>query len=901
MFGIKYIILLAVILLSLLAFGLVWYTTETYQQLVFDDHRQSIQNLLKYRTSEISQTLIKKQVKLASRMQIDEGFHQALATGDLESLNAHLKQRLSQSVSSTENVHLKSILLRNADASLMAAAYEDDANSYNGCPVIIDQIREGNEQSRQKAKITLCTLNNNLMSEVVVQTGTQESAAYIHIIAYLGDELISIGDEINLPITIMGNRGLKLYQSPSWLEVNQSKNNSTPVLYTLYGDDNVPGLVISSIFDERLLRNQVDSVYFNIIIVAGTATFSTLLLVLLLLFYSFRPIDKVRESLGEVSNDRFVPINVESLRNELRDFALAYNAIILVLEDASLKHEVAERDLRSERDFISKTLDSITDAVLVVNSDRILKLVNPAAENMLGERELDLKGYAFDNIVTFFSNRSLSHIVSWEKLLINPQQLVKLYYQGKDSVKELEMMASPMLDLDREDVGYVLIFKDITEDRMLRRKINYESRHDKLTSLLNRKAFETKFDDMIAESYQSSYQHVLVTINIDHFKVINQSCGNDAGDLLLKQVAKILSQNVRKSDLLSRLGPDEFGLILAYAELSVAADTVNDILANICKTGFNWEDVEYPVTASAALISFSDIEDDFSEVFSRLNSGAMLAKQNGGNQYYLIGDDDIKVQEHQSNLSWVAKINTGFVDKRFELYAQPIVPVDGEKDKLFYEILIRYQDEDGVLIQPVEFLGAAERFNLIEKIDRWVISEAIHWIVKNPELKDKVQLSINISEASIMSSSFHRFLFQILQTDLVDASNFCFEATESSFVKDVEKSVEFIKKLKSLGAKFSLDDFGSGLSSLTHLQQFPLDYLKIDGVYVENILKYDYSTVFVSSITRVGHSMGIKVIAESVESIEIQNKLSESGIDYLQGSIIANPAPLEEIDFNQRY
>ncbi|MCK5665867.1 MAG: EAL domain-containing protein, partial [Thiotrichaceae bacterium] len=738
---------------------------------------------------------------------------------------------------------MKSILLRDANASLIAAAHEDDANSYSGCPVIIDQITESNEQSRSKFKFALCTFNNNLMSEVVVQAGTQESAAYIHIIAYLVDELESIGDEINFPITIMGNRGLKLYQSPSWPVVNHSENNSTPVMYTLYGDDNVPGVVISGIFDETSLRNQIDLVYSNIIIVAGTATFSTLLLVLLLLFYSYRPIDKVRESLGEVSNDRFVPINVKSLRNELQDFALAYNQIILVLEDASLKHEVAERDLRSERDFISKTLDSITDAVLVVNSDRILKLVNPAAENMLGEREQDLKGYAFDNIVSFFTNRSLSHIASWEQLLINPQQLVRLYYQGKDGVKELEMMASPMLDL--EDVGYVLIFKDITEDRMLRRKINYESRHDKLTALLNRKAFETKFEDMIAESYQSSYKHVLVTINIDHFTVINQSCGNDAGDLLLKQVAKILSQNVRKSDFLARLGPDEFGLILAYAELSVAANTVNDILANICKTGFSWESVEYPVTASAALISFSDIEDEFSEVFSRLSSGATLAKQNGGNQYYLVGDDDIKVQEHQSNLSWVAKINAGFVGKNFKLFAQPIVPVDDGKDKLFYEILIRYQDEDGLLIQPIEFLGAAERFNLIEKIDRWVISEAIHWMVKNPELKDKVQLSVNISEASITSSSFHRFLFQILQTDLVDASNFCFEATESSVVKDVEKSVEFIKQLKHFGAKFSLDDFGSGLSSLTHLQQFPLDYLKIDGVYVENILKYDYSSVFV--------------------------------------------------------
>ncbi len=886
-------------LLSLLTFGLVWYTAETYQQLTFEDHRLSIQELLKYRAEELIQSLRQRQVEFADDIQSDEIFRRAVESNDTQTLKSYLHRRFNQPLLDKQGIHFKSILLRDSEANMVVAVYDDNADSYNGCPVIIDRITTGGNESNQKSKFALCAQNNDLMSEVVVRTEDQDSASFIHIIAYLGTELKSIDKDINLPVTIMGNLGQMLYQSPGWLEVKQKNKVSTPVLHTLYGDDLVPGLVISSIYSESPISSRIESAYSTILIVAGTSTFGMLLFVLIVLFYSFKPVDKVRQALGVVENDRFVPINIENLRNELKDFASAYNKMILILEDASLKHDVVDKNLRSERDFISKTLNSITDAVLVVNSELILKLANPAAEKMLGERQENLNGYALDTVVTFYTNRSVTHIVNWEKLRTNPQHLEKLYFEVEGKVSELEVMISPMLDVDLEDVGYVLIFRDVTEDRRLRRRINYESRHDKVTGLLIRDAFESKYDELIAGVYESTYQHVLVVINIDHFNVINQGCGNQAGDLLLHRVAKILRRNVRKSDFLARIRGDEFSLILAGAELSIAAGTVNNILADICKSGFNWDGVEYPVTASAALMTFSDSDDDLANVLSRLSSATSLAKQKGGNQYYLVGDDDINVQEHHSNLSWVAKINKGFVEKRFKLFAQPIVPVDGSDDKRFYEVLIRYQDEDGSLVQPGEFLGAARRFSLSEKIDRWVISEVIHWVVKNPEPAQELLISINISEASITSNSFHRFLFQILQTDLVNASSFCFEATESSVVKDTGKSIEFIKQLKTIGAKFSLDDFGSGISSLTHLQQFPLDYLKIDGVYVENILQYDYSSVFVSSIVTVGHSMGVKVIAESVESKEVWSKLSEVGVDYLQGSVISNPEALELIDFNQ--
>ena len=715
-------------------------------------------------------------------------------------------------------------------------------------------------------------------------------------------ELKTISSEIDSPVSIQSSTNFLLYQSPGWADASLNKFSSKPVLYTLYGDDNVPAIIISTMYDQSQITGQFESVRFNVFVNAGISILGAILLILLILLYILKPLERVQKSLGEVLNDRFVPIMDENLPSNLVDFVSAYNQIIMVLDDATDKHAIAEKDLRAERDFISKTLNSIANSVVVLNPDLIISLVNPAFEKLLCESKENLIGYSFTQIIHMYTNHSLTHIANFEQLLRQSQQQCNLFYQVEDKVKELEMTSSPMLDVTSEDIGFVLVFKDVTEGRMLRRQLNYESRHDKLTGLLNRMAFESKFEEIINEVSHTQYQHVFVYINLDNFRVINLSCGNEAGDSLLKQVAEILQKNIRKSDLSACFGGDEYGLILPYSELENAANTVNDILATICKTGFSWKEIEYPISASASLIPFGRENDDFSEVLLRLMTANSLAKQDGGNQYYLIGDNDVKVEEHRSSLTWVARINSAFVEKRFKLYAQPIAavePVAINSEKQCYEILIRYQAEDGTIVSPHEFLGAAEQFQLIDKIDRWVVSEVIHWMAINPELKGKVQYFINLSARSVCSSSFYRFLQQILQTELVDAQSFCFEITEAAVVRDIDKSIQFIHKIKALGAKFSLDNFGSGVSSLTYLQKLPVDYLKIDGVCIESLLLDNDSNVFVSSIVAVGHSLGMKVIAEKVESAEVMQKLAAAKVDYYQGTAIKIPAQIETIDFKQ--
>lgn len=894
--GIKNITLFGMFLLIVLAFALAWFTSQLYQQFAIQNEQRSIQELLKLETHERVQALYQKQKDFAYRLQNEKPFVDALQNADNKKLQQWLQQSFNRMQAATGQIHFKSLLFRDVNGEVISGAFEDDLEPYSGCPLVIDQISASKSVDNFKSKSALCSYDQQLMSEVVVSVGVIKPQGFLHLIAYVEDELMDLQSAIDRPMRLYNPSRRVLQQTADWEDARADNDILKPVLYTLYGDDNVPGIIIAAMYDMSAFQQQIAEADFKLLLVATVSTFFVLVLVLLLLNIAFKPVDKIRNSVGALLNGHYAPINEKKLPLELTEFVSAYNEMVLGMEDASQRREDAEKALLNERDFISTTLDSITNAVLVLDAQMSIKLANPTAELMLGDSEENLKDQVFDQLVIMYTNRSATHIANLKKLLKTPYQLINLFYQRDGKTIELEMTASPMVDKEADDVGHVLVFKDVTEDRKLRRKLNYEGRHDKLTGFLNRRAFENKFDAMVSDTDYTSSQHIMVYLNLDQFKIVNETCGNVAGDSLLKQVAELIHQNVRKSDLLARLGGDEFGILLPYADAQAAANTVHDIITYILQRGFNWNDKEFTITASAALIPFGLASDDFSDKFSKLASACYLAKQNGGNQYYLIGDDDEKVQEHHSTMGWAAGINKGFSEHRFKLYAQPIVPLSQQEERQHYEILIRYQGEDDTIIRPGEFLAPAEQFNLIEKIDRWVVTEIVHWQVKHQEFKGKVQFSINLSGRSVGSPSFHLFLEQMLKTDLVDPSCLCFEITETAAIKDVEQSIDFIKVIKGLGAKFSLDDFGSGLSSFTYLKQFPVDYLKIDGVFIRDILYDAQSYDFVRSITEVGHCLGMKVIAEFVESKHMYHMLREARVDYLQGYTIGEPEPIESLD-----
>ena len=363
----------------------------------------------------------------------------------------------------------------------------------------------------------------------------------------------------------------------------------------------------------------------------------------------------------------------------------------------------------------------------------------------------------------------------------------------------------------------------------------------------------------------------------------------------MQQVSKMIKKHVRKSDIVSRLSGDEFGIIMPFFEMDRALQTLQKIIIEIQHSGFVWKEQEYQVTASIGVMSFGHISDEYAEHYSKVTTACFLAKQNGGNQYHFIDENDEKVNAQQESMEWVAGIMEGFTEERFCLYVQPIVSIERDTEHTHYEVLIRYRSADGRIISPNDFLPPAERYNLIERIDSWVVTNVLAWLEENQHLLSNVMFSINLSGRSIGSQTFHKFLRESLEASDINMSSLCFEITETAAVENVEKSVEFINSIKELGVKFSLDDFGTGLSSFSYLKQFPVDYLKIDGEFVRDIHSDDTSYVFVRSMTEVGHCLDMEVIAEFVESDTMFEKLREANVDYIQGYTVGKPVAIDTL------
>ncbi|MFT5657530.1 MAG: EAL domain-containing protein (putative c-di-GMP-specific phosphodiesterase class I), partial [Gammaproteobacteria bacterium] len=341
---------------------------------------------------------------------------------------------------------------------------------------------------------------------------------------------------------------------------------------------------------------------------------------------------------------------------------------------------------------------------------------------------------------------------------------------------------------------------------------------------------------------------------------------------------------------------DEFGIILPFLEIEQALLTIQEVIIEIQHTPFLWKGKEYEVGASVGVIAFGHMEDEYSDFYSKVTTACFLAKQNGGSQYHSIEENDQKVIAQQESRDWVSGIMKGLTEDSFKLYVQPIVPLDEAHNERHYEVLIRYQAEDGSIVSPNHFLPTAERYNLIEKIDRWVVNKTLEWLQANKASVDDTLFSINLSGRSIGSRTFHKFLQNRLEQSDVDTTSLCFEITETSVVDNIERSVEFINAIKKLGAKFSLDDFGTGLSSFSYLKQFPVDYLKIDGEFIRDIIEDDTSFVFVRSMSEVGHCLEMKVIAEYVESSDMFDKLRAANIDFIQGYTVGRPVDIQSLE-----
>jgi diguanylate cyclase (GGDEF)-like protein len=442
----------------------------------------------------------------------------------------------------------------------------------------------------------------------------------------------------------------------------------------------------------------------------------------------------------------------------------------------------------------------------------------------------------------------------------------------------------------------ILVFSNVTESRRLSQELAYQATHDVLTKLPNRAEFERRLQRVLETSRTFSTENALCFLDLDRFKLVNDTSGHFAGDELLRQISELLKAHVRKRDTLARLGGDEFGLLMEHCCINEAMEVARKLTKVVADFRFFWEDKPFNIGVSIGLIAVNESAKSIDDLLNSADAACYMAKEQGRDRVHLYEVDDEELIKRHGEMQWAARLPQAIKDERLCLYYQPIATaavISGEQ--AHYELLIRMKDETGNIIPPGAFLPAAERYNLSGRIDRWVIDTAFRQLIHHPEQLENLFLcAINLSGHSLSDEKFLLFIRQKLEEFPIPANKICFEITETAAIANLKRATALINELKGHGCHFALDDFGSGLSSFAYLKNLPIDFLKIDGSFVRDILHDPIDFAMVKSINEIGQAMGIQTIAEFVESEAVLKKLQAVGVDYAQGYLIGQPQPFSE-------
>ena len=590
---------------------------------------------------------------------------------------------------------------------------------------------------------------------------------------------------------------------------------------------------------------------------------------------------------------------------------------ISVIQDISLRKRLEkERDLIwqelvHEKELAQVTLHSIGDAVITTDAEARVQYCNPVAEQLTGWSTAEARGRRIQEVITLLDEDSrepalhpVAAILAKPQGSLTVEHLLLVSRNGREF--SVSKSAAPMRDRQGNLLGVVTVFRDVTEARTLSRQLSWQASHDPLTGLINRRQFEQVLIQSLANVRMDERQeHVLCYLDLDQFKVVNDTSGHLAGDELLRQVAMLLKSRVRGSDCLARLGGDEFGVLLQTCPLSRAEIIADQLREAIQAFRFVWEKRTFSIGVSIGLVAINSNVLELPNVLSAADAACYAAKERGRNRVYVYQPDDVDVTRQRSEREWSVRIRNALERNQFCLYQQSVAPAqppDSEAAGRYdskaagrYEVLLRMIDEEGGgLIPPNAFIPAAERYDLMPQVDRWVIQRFLLHIAAQRELAfDSTTYMVNLSGASLTDDTFFAFLHQALKNDPSVAQRICFEITETAAISNLTEAVNFIDEMQKLGCQFALDDFGSGASSFGYLKTLPVSYIKIDGAFVRDIDTDPTARAIVESINNIGHVMGLQTIAESVENDAIQHCLQEIGVDYVQGYGIAHPQPLE--------
>ncbi|WP_319380937.1 EAL domain-containing protein [Thiomicrorhabdus sp.] len=580
--------------------------------------------------------------------------------------------------------------------------------------------------------------------------------------------------------------------------------------------------------------------------------------------------------------ERNIDLGIQG-RDEL---SILGNNFSAMLEDLSKN----EKELDEEKKRAQITLKSIGDAVVTTNQHGMIQYLNPVAVKLLGWQNYEAKNLDINRVFTIYNEQSNESVQTIHGLPSSNkgQGLAKhTVLQNRHGQKySIIYSLSPIIDEFNEAIGSILVFHDATEEIELNKRLKWQASHDSLTQLHNRQTFENILEELVASSDETPLsQHCLIYIDLDHFKAVNDTAGHPAGDELLRQVSNLFIETVSDATSIARIGGDEFAVLLKNCDVDSATQTAEKLKNAINEYRFYWENRVFTIGSSLGIATVH-AHTNKSVIMSQADIACYIAKEQGGNRIYVYREDDQKSTSPHQQLDWVNKIKHAIKEERFTLSVQEIVSLQKTEEGKHFEVLVRLT-ENGQIISPAQFLPAAEKFNLMSDLDTYIIEHAYRWLER---FSNRIGLlNINISGQSISNQHFTDALLKKLQNhpDLND--KICFEITETTAITQMSDCINFLNTVKTFGCKLALDDFGSGFSTFSWLKNLPVDYVKIDGAFIRDVLTDKVDAAMVRAIQGISKEMNILSVAEFVENKEICDWLIESGIDYAQGYYFSKP------------
>jgi len=550
--------------------------------------------------------------------------------------------------------------------------------------------------------------------------------------------------------------------------------------------------------------------------------------------------------------------------------------------------------LHRERERARAVLDSVSDGVITIDSRSRVETMNLMAEQLTGIKLDEARGRPLDEV---FRLEERPHMeIQALPDVDTGSELTLVSAHGSQIPIELSVTA---IDGPEEgDWGSVIVFRDLSHARKMKAELVWRASHDHLTGLENRTRFEQRLGRLLSGAIKNGEEHALLYLDLDQFKIVNDTCGHYAGDKLLARLSNLLKYKVRDSDTIARLGGDEFGILLKNCSLEPALGLANELRTLVSEFRFKWEDKIFSVGLSIGLVIIDRDSKDAASVLMSADAACYAAKEGGRNRVHVFEPETSVAAQRKGEMHWISRIHAALEYGGLELYCQNIISAQEDSSTPSHvEVLVRLHENMDDLILPGAFIPAAERYNLMPMVDRWVVHKALDYLAGRLKMRADPEeeipfMNINLSGASLVEEGFLQFVLDEFERQAVPPEMICFEITETAAIANLDEAVEFINTLKGVGCRFALDDFGSGLSSFGYLKHLPVDYLKIDGAFIKDLSGNLIHRAMVDAINRLGHVMGIKTVAEFVGDAETLEALREIGVDYAQGYYIGKPYEL---------